>query len=182
MHHWQGIEVESRQPIYFAKISGNGLVLNFYSPSCVPCVEELPALEALYRDGQKQGTPVFLVVFAELLDSLVDSEKKPRDDQENQSQNENVANLSTNLGPGKGLLHQARLALLQKDMQRRNIRIPMVLLDAEFAIIENSAVRPVITGTPENDFFSRESAKNSVAESESNFSAAGFTGDASSCL
>ena len=56
---WMGYD-EQNQKIHLSSLEKNGLVINFYSPICLPCIEELPALHLLYEEAQRQKVAFYL--------------------------------------------------------------------------------------------------------------------------
>ncbi len=48
----------SGEPIALSALRGRVVVLNFWASWCVPCRQEMPALDALYKDRVEQGVTV----------------------------------------------------------------------------------------------------------------------------
>ena len=48
LDEWTGRTLDGAE-VRFSEVSEPALILNFYSPTCQPCIEELPALEILYK-------------------------------------------------------------------------------------------------------------------------------------
>ncbi len=44
-----------------ADFKGNGVVLNFWATWCVPCVAEMPALDAFYKENRGRGFELLAV-------------------------------------------------------------------------------------------------------------------------
>jgi len=97
-------------------------VINFYSPTCQPCIEELPALEILHRELKKKGIPFYIVV-----EGNPESHGLPR-----------VAS--------KQELFRSIRERLKKDIGKYDISIPMVVLDPSIPVVGEGGI---ITGTPE---------------------------------
>lgn len=51
----------SGAPVNLAELRGRPLVLNFWATWCPPCDGEMPALEALHRQGGREGVQVVAV-------------------------------------------------------------------------------------------------------------------------
>lgn len=122
---WKGTTIEG-QAVRFADVKAAGVVLNFYSPTCAPCIEELPAFEAFAREASKLGVAVFVVVEGQGLSSGVDPEKL------------------------KGAEYtEAVRRRIDQDRVKYGIKPTIVILDPEFKISQ----RGPVTGTPETLFF-----------------------------
>ncbi len=114
------------------EIKTKGIIINFYSPTCLPCIEELPALHLLYSESENFNFSMFLAVESSLekhLPEIPDGFDELNFDEKS-----------------KNLLIQ----VLRKEIQQRNIQIPMILVDRPFRIDSDQ----MITGTPETLFFS----------------------------
>ena len=117
------------QEIPLEQIQARGVVLNFYSPTCVPCIEELPALHILYEQAQSLGIDMYLAVSPDLESNGVDLLKASSD-------------------PSFQEMYPLLKERLEKDIRDYNIRIPMMVLKPPFEIKEQGPV----TGTPETIF------------------------------
>ncbi|GIX42729.1 MAG: hypothetical protein KatS3mg129_2462 [Leptospiraceae bacterium] len=116
---------------YLNQIKNPVLILNFYSPTCVPCVEELPALHLIYEEAKKLNYSMFLGVEPNLERNLPEIpeeyKNKPFDEKSFE------------------LLKQTLLL----DIQKRKIKIPLIIFEPPFRIDNNE----IITGTPETLIF-----------------------------
>ena len=110
-------------------VESRGVVLNFYSPTCIPCIEELPALHILYDQARSLGIEMYLAVSPDLESNGVDILKASSD-------------------PDFKEMYPLLKARLEQDIERYNIRIPMMVLKPPFEIKEKGPV----TGTPETIF------------------------------
>ncbi len=57
---------EQKELVRFRELKNHSLILNLYSPTCPPCIAELPALELFYKECQKRNTALFLGVEGDL--------------------------------------------------------------------------------------------------------------------
>jgi thiol-disulfide isomerase/thioredoxin len=107
----------------FTSVKESRFVINFYSPVCVPCIEELPALQMLSDELSRKNIPVYIAV-----------EGNPEVHEVFPEQNDPES------------VYQAIRKRIQEDAVRYNIKIPVVILDPAFKISPESGL---ITGTPE---------------------------------
>ena len=117
---------------FLNQVEASVLIINFYSPTCLPCVEELPALHMIYQEAKKLQYEMFLAVEPNLERNLpeVPSSFKNKD-----FDNEAFLYLKN---------------VLEQEKQRRNIQIPFVIVEPPFKIDSDQFV----TGTPETLIFS----------------------------
>lgn len=119
---WQGATLEG-EPFVLASQSASAVAINVYSPTCVPCIDELPALHVLARELQeKKAAPLYLLV-----DGHPEKHGLPAD------------------APPQALVER-----LQQDVEKYRIELPMVVMGPAFRTAEPGAF---ITGTPETIFF-----------------------------
>lgn len=59
---WQGQRLDSGAVVRLGDLPGPRVVANVYSPTCQPCIEELPAINSLYRRLRKSGIGLVLLV------------------------------------------------------------------------------------------------------------------------
>ena len=134
IEQWVGYNFEHK-PLTFRDLPVKGLILNFYSPICKPCIEELPALELLYqRTQQVQGLTMYLAVEASLSRNGLTEDDN------------NAAKLSPKQ---QALTRQKILQRLRLDISSYNIRIPILIMYPQFRI----GARQVVQATPETLFF-----------------------------
>lgn len=122
---WKGTTLDGK-PVRFSEVKARGVVLNFYSPTCAPCIEELPAFEAFAAEAEKLGVAVFVVVEGQGLSSGVDPEKVKGSE-----------------------FTEAVRRRIDQDRVKYGIKPAIVILDPEFKITQ----RGPVTGTPETLFF-----------------------------
>ncbi|MCB1157275.1 MAG: TlpA family protein disulfide reductase [Leptospiraceae bacterium] len=102
------------------------IALNVYSPTCIPCVKELPALDYLHREIQKnQRGLLYLVV-----DPF------------------NVTDLEEGTDFERAYTEAAKV--MKEEVQKRNIQIPVLIMKKPFEVKPGTGL---ITGTPETLLF-----------------------------
>lgn len=125
-----GAAVPGQQALRLADIESPGLILNVYSPTCGPCIEELPALNLLYERARELGVSMFIVATANPADHGLElSPEAPRAERV-----------------------QTIAARLEADVKKYGIAVPMMVMSDDFRV---SARDGLITGTPETMFFRR---------------------------
>ncbi|MCB1304065.1 MAG: redoxin domain-containing protein [Leptospiraceae bacterium] len=117
------------QDLELKTVASNGLVLNFYSPTCIPCIEELPALHQVYARARELGIDMYLAVAPDLESNGVDP-------------------LKASSRPGFDEMYPLLRDRLNQDRKQYKIQIPMLVLRPPFSIKEEGPV----TGTPETVF------------------------------
>jgi thiol-disulfide isomerase/thioredoxin len=98
------------------------LLLNFYSPTCIPCIEELPALHILYQRARERGIPFYIVV-------------------EGNPESHGLPSAVTDEEAYRSIRDR-----LMQDVKRYNIAIPMAVIDGGITVMGGGGL---ITGTPE---------------------------------
>ncbi len=120
---WNGRTLQG-EVVEFSEKEEPVIVINFYSPTCQPCIEEIPAINQLYLDLKKNGIPLYLAVEGWPESSGVEVNPK--------ASAEEVRN--------------AIAGRVEKDVERYAIQVPVVIMDPSFRIEPG---RGLITGTPE---------------------------------
>ena len=64
--------------VSLADFKGKTVVLNFWATWCPPCIEELPSLEALYRQNKDKGFIVLAVASRDDADAVREMKEKSR--------------------------------------------------------------------------------------------------------
>lgn len=121
----------NNQVFMLQEIQSPVFLINFYSPTCAPCVQELPALHLLYNELKKYNYELFLAVEPDLEKNLVEVPELLK----NQRFNEDSM--------------RYLIEVLQSDVKKRNIQIPIVIVNPPFKIDSDQ----IITGTPETLIF-----------------------------
>lgn len=124
LNGWTG-RLIGGEVIQFSAVEKPALVLNFYSPTCQPCLEELPALEELYREVTKRGFAMYIAV-----------EGNPESH-----------------GLAAGATDEETFRIIEErliqDIKKYNITIPLIIIDRQFSV---TGEKGLITGTPETLF------------------------------
>ena len=119
MESWRARTIEGTE-IKFSEINSPLLILNFYSPTCQPCIEELPALEILYSKASEKGASMFIVL-----------EGRPESHGLEDSGEDPYISIRNRM---------------QEDIKRYNINIPVAVIYPEYPVFGEKGL---ITGTPE---------------------------------
>lgn len=134
---WAGTPLEAAATdaatasVRFAEIPNSaGLILNVYSPTCGPCIDELPALKLLHARARELGVPMFLIATAFPADH----------------------GLELDPGASRAERVQAIADRLRVDVARYGIDVPVVIMADDFRVSERDGL---VTGTPETMFFRR---------------------------
>jgi thiol-disulfide isomerase/thioredoxin len=53
------------KPLSLSELRGKVVFVNFWATWCLPCIEEMPAMEKLHQELQKDGLVIFAVNFQE---------------------------------------------------------------------------------------------------------------------
>ncbi|MBL8019199.1 MAG: TlpA family protein disulfide reductase [Leptospirales bacterium] len=115
--------------VRFADTKAAHLVINFYSPTCEPCIQEIPALELLSEEAKRRNIPMYMALEG------------------------NPASHGLNLPAGASMedsFDAIRNRMLE-DIQKYSIRLPVLIMDPEFKIDPRNGT---VTGTPETLVFS----------------------------
>jgi len=107
---WKGETLEGT-PFDLSRLKAPIVAVNVYSPTCVPCIDELPALDLLGRELSKKEGEIFL---------LVDGNPEKHGLAASASQSD--------------LRNR-----LQADVKKYGIRAPVVIMDAAFKTAEPGA-------------------------------------------
>ncbi|MEM7179793.1 MAG: TlpA family protein disulfide reductase [Spirochaetota bacterium] len=120
-----GVTLDGKE-VVIRNLNARRVALNVYSPTCVPCFKELPALHYLYDEMQKnKAGELYIVVDPYSL----------QDGQETKS--------------AATALRSAQ-AMMQLEKEKRGIRIPILIMKPPFAVKPEGGL---VTGTPETLLF-----------------------------
>ena len=125
--NWSAYDLDYNR-IKFARLPKRGLILNFYSPICEPCIKELPALELLYRTAQSNDFAMFLALTPQLKQHALESTNTKLDFRER---------------------HRRLVQSIRKDIYKYAISIPFVVMEENFRI----GPREIVQATPETLLF-----------------------------
>ena len=114
----------------FKNLRKKGLILNFYSPICEPCIKELPALELLYSKAQSRNFAMFLALSPQLALDLMEKEKRDRELSFKEK-------------------HKMLERIIRKDIYKYSISIPFVIMGGSFQI----GPQELVQATPETLIF-----------------------------
>ena len=125
---WQGEVLQSGEKVQFSRLSAPGVILNVYSPTCVPCIDELPALNHLHSIARDENIAMFVVA-----DGRPETHGLEVEDDAS--------------------AEEARAALrarLSADVAKFDIKIPLVVMDSSFRVEPRGGL---VSGTPETMLF-----------------------------
>ncbi len=130
--HWSAVDAADA-PVHFAELKTAGLILNFYSPTCGPCIQEIPALNAYYRETQKRNMQMYMAL------------------EQNPSAHGLTPAADASPAQIRGLIRDR----MKQDIARYKIEIPFVIMDSSFKVSTIAVGSPdgLITGTPETLLF-----------------------------
>lgn len=125
---FQGTEIAPAEDTSFdlRSLNGRGVVVNIYSPTCVPCIDELPALHVLYEEAKKRNIRMYLAL-------------------EGRANSHGIEKSFDN----KNSEINAIAERMQQDIQKYGIEIPVVILDGSLRVHPKG----LVTATPETLFF-----------------------------
>lgn len=114
------------EKIQLKEVQARRIALNVYSPTCVPCYKELPALHHIYAQMQKAGAgQMYLAIDPDTI----------LDDTEGLSEQKKI---------------QQSIQIMKKEKQKRQIEIPILIMSKPFIVQPQGGL---ITGTPETLLF-----------------------------
>lgn len=107
------------------EIPASRIALNVYSPTCVPCVKEIPVLNHVYREISKNESLKFYMVVDPAL--LIENPAIPESEQIKQA-----------------------TEIMKKEVIDKKIELPILIMKSPFKVIPEGGL---ITGTPETLLF-----------------------------
>lgn len=131
---WSGQTLEGEQ-IRFADLDSHGVVLNVYSPTCGPCIEEIPALNAIYARARATGVRMYMIVENNPFALGIFPEDEGGVD----------ARAMEDPEQRRSIVRQR----LQRDVNAYGIQVPIVIMDAPFTLSQKDSL---VTATPETLF------------------------------
>ncbi|TGK00681.1 TlpA family protein disulfide reductase [Leptospira semungkisensis] len=122
---FEGITLEGKA-IRIADIPAERVALNVYGPNCIPCVKEVPVLNHLHAELQKDPhIKLYMVVDPTV---FFDNPEKLSEEE---------------------LLKQASV-LMKEEVRKFGIKLPVIIMKSPFRISRNEGL---VTGTPETLLF-----------------------------
>ncbi|WP_246838069.1 TlpA family protein disulfide reductase [Leptospira levettii] len=115
------------EEINFANLAKDQIAMNVYSPDCVPCWKEIPALNLLYAEIQNKfpNKAIYMVVDPYQI----------------------VPDVTDELPFGQ--VYQMAKERMKVEIKNRNIQIPIIFMKKPFRVKEGG----LVTGTPETLLF-----------------------------
>ncbi|EMO24973.1 redoxin domain protein [Leptospira interrogans serovar Bataviae str. HAI135] len=111
IQEFQGITLDG-QPVRLSEVKASRLILNVYGPNCVPCIKEIPALNYLYQEMQKDPKVQFYMAVDPSLFF---------DNSEVMSEDEMLTKV---------------IPLVKDEIQRYKIQVPILLMKNRFKSVE----------------------------------------------
>ncbi len=125
VNQFSGVDLEGKL-VELGKVSTPNLVLNVYSPTCVPCYKEIPTLNYLYKELEKTKLGKLYIAVDPFI-VLEDPESLTIESREKKT-----------------------IELMQEEVKKRNIQVPVLVMKPEFRVTPQGGL---ITGTPETLIF-----------------------------
>ncbi|MCB1180339.1 MAG: redoxin domain-containing protein [Leptospiraceae bacterium] len=151
VNSFEGVDFTGKL-VKLSEIKSPRVVLNVYSPTCIPCFKEIPTLNYLAGEMKKDSLgEIYMVV-----DPL------------------NVVDGGESLPPGE--LEKKSIEIMKAEVEKRGIELPVLIMKPPFKVTPGEGL---ITGTPETllfktsplilyyNFIGSISEKNSLEEIES---------------
>jgi len=125
VNEFEGVFLDGKS-VKFSELSYDRIALNVYSPTCVPCVKEIPALNYIVRQILgKKNLALFMVVDPY---QLVENSEKMQFDE----------------------IFPKVKEVMQKEILARNIQFPVIVMKRPFRVNPEGGL---VTGTPETLLF-----------------------------
>lgn len=123
---WSGLTVSGAE-ISFSKLEKEEIALNVYSPDCVPCWKEIPALNLLHAEIESRFPTKALYMVVDPYQIVSDvTDERPF-----------------------GEVYQLAKIRMETEVKNRKIQVPIVFMKPPFHVKEGG----LITGTPETMLF-----------------------------
>lgn len=151
---WSGTTLAGEK-VRFSDLKAKGVILNFYSPTCGPCIEELPAIEEYYEEAERRGIAMFVVVEADLEKNGLAGNPAQGGGKDGPS-GSNVGKDGAGSTPGtttaaadEATVRQLLGERMKADIAKYHMKVPVVIMDRPFTIRPDG----LVTGTPETMLF-----------------------------
>ncbi|TGN19372.1 TlpA family protein disulfide reductase [Leptospira idonii] len=123
---WSGV-TESGEEIFFSSLDKDQIALNVYSPDCVPCWKEIPALNFLHEQIQEKFPRKALYLVVDPYQTVPDLPEQA----------------------GWGEAFSKAKARMEKEKISRGIHLPILFMKPSFRVKEGA----LVTATPETLLF-----------------------------
>ena len=123
---YEGLDLLGK-PIVLAELPLRRLAINVYAPTCIPCVKEIPALNYLFQEVNKDKS-LGLYMVVDPYDIVPDAEPTSSFDE----------------------LHPKAKAIMEKEVSEKKIDLQILIMKRPFRVSQGDGL---ITGRPETLLF-----------------------------
>ncbi|MBK6606274.1 MAG: TlpA family protein disulfide reductase [Leptospiraceae bacterium] len=123
---YEGLDLLGK-PIVLAELPLRRLAINVYAPTCIPCVKEIPALNYLFQEVNKDKL-LGLYMVVDPYDIVPDAEPTSSFDE----------------------LYPKAKAIMEKEVSEKKIDLPILIMKRPFRVSQGDGL---ITGRPETLLF-----------------------------
>jgi thiol-disulfide isomerase/thioredoxin len=123
---YEGLDLLGK-PIVLAELPLRRLAINVYAPTCIPCVKEIPALNYLFQEVNKDRS-LGLYMVVDPYDIVPDAEPTSSFDE----------------------LYPKAKAIMEKEVSEKKIDLPILIMKRPFRVSQGDGL---ITGRPETLLF-----------------------------
>jgi thiol-disulfide isomerase/thioredoxin len=123
---YEGLDLLGK-PIVLAELPLRRLAINVYAPTCIPCVKEIPALNYLFQEVNKDKS-LGLYMVVDPYDIVPDAEPTSSFDE----------------------LYPKAKAIMEKEVSEKKIDLPILIMKRPFRVSQGDGL---ITGRPETLLF-----------------------------
>ena len=123
---YEGLDLLGK-PIVLAELPLRRLAINVYAPTCIPCVKEIPALNYLFQEVNKDKS-LGLYMVVDPYDIVPDAEPTSSFDE----------------------LYPKAKAIMEKEISEKKIELPILIMKRPFRVSQGDGL---ITGRPETLLF-----------------------------
>ncbi|HRG45310.1 MAG: TlpA family protein disulfide reductase [Leptospiraceae bacterium] len=123
---YEGLDL-SGKPVALSELPLRRLAINVYAPTCIPCVKEIPALNYLFQEVNKDKS-LGLYMVVDPYDIVPDAEPTSSFDE----------------------LYPKAKAIMEKEISEKKIELPILIMKRPFRVSQGDGL---ITGRPETLLF-----------------------------